>query len=87
MIKPVYFGNKGLDKKRLDYVNKIKNFSDWVKNKIDEEMGLVNTKNIDIENIIRKILKEEIVRDDNNSLMVIEQKTEKEENIMDGWIL
>jgi len=40
MIKPVYFGNSREDKFLLRYVNKIENFSDWVKNKLCEEFDV-----------------------------------------------
>ena len=66
MIKPVYFGKK--DGKLIEYVNKL-NFSEWVREKLREELtnhniGIVenNSKDIDskdIEMLIRKIIKEE----------------------------
>jgi len=59
MIKPVYFGKN--DKRLFDYVNEIDdfNFSDWVKEKIKERMGIVESKNTkDVEILIRMILKE-----------------------------
>lgn len=40
MIKPVYFGNSKEDKFLLGYVNKMDNFSDWVKRKLCEEFDV-----------------------------------------------
>ena len=71
MIKPVYFGKK--DGKLIEYVDKI-NFSEWVREKLREELanhniGIVENENNridrvdidskDIELLIRKIIKEE----------------------------
>ena len=66
MIKPVYFGKGKDDKVLLDYLNGLHdfNFSDWVKEKIKEKMGInqieiveINTREIEV--LIRKIMKEE----------------------------
>lgn len=102
MIKPVYFGDKKLDQRRLDFINnQINNFSEWVKDKIDNEMKIETPKesNIDIEKMIRKILNEKIdvkveKLEQDETLILIEQKeteninTENEENFnTNGWIL
>ena len=65
MIKPVYFGNK--EKREIEYVNNLNNFSEWVKAKIREEIGIDNSyhsksigidANKDIEDMIRKVIGE-----------------------------
>lgn len=65
MIKPVYFGNK--EKREIEYVNNLNNFSEWVKEKIREEIGIDNSyhskvmgidDNKNIEDMIRKVIGE-----------------------------
>ena len=96
MIKPVYFGKN--DKRLFDYVNEIDdfNFSDWVKEKIKERMGIVESKNTkDVEILIRMILKENgIIKSkegeegEAETIAKVKMAEIKEDDVfLDGWIL
>ena len=87
MIKPVYFSKK--DGILIEHVNGISNFSEWVKKKIRDELGINHTKvfgNVDIEVLIRKIIKEEKVTEDDEKVDIsTEEKIE--ETVSSGWTL
>lgn len=98
MIKPVYFSKK--DGILIEHINKVNNFSEWVKDKIREELysnqiGIVGNNNIrtimtqldtkDIERLIRKIINEEMVSTEEDKVY-IEEEENIEKNII-GWTL
>ena len=96
MIKPVYFGKEEIDRKRFEYANTISNFSEWVKIKIDEDIGIVRSgtvdnKNSDIEMMIRKIIKEEIIYGEKtigDEKVDIDVEIEEKDKIeIGGWTL
>lgn len=69
MIKPVYFGKK--DGILIEHISKI-NFSEWVRKKLREEIGVgivgskrveIDLDNENIEMLVRKIIKEEMICD------------------------
>jgi len=86
MIKPVYFSKK--DEILIEHVNGMNNFSEWVKKKIRDELGIsieVVAK-VDIEMLIRKIIKEEKITEDEKVDISIERKIE-ETIVSSGWTL
>jgi len=87
MIKPVYFSKK--DEILIEHVNGMNNFSEWVKKKIRDELGISHTEvvgNIDIEMLIRKIIKEEKTTEDEKVDISIEEKIE-DVIVSNGWTL
>jgi len=87
MIKPVYFGKE--DEVLLGYVNELKdfNFSNWVKKKIKEKMGINETEiedsnKTDIEILIRRIIKEEVINNGSNEKVTGEDKVEIEVEVV-----
>lgn len=95
MIKPVYFGKSNEDKRLIEFVEGLGNFSEWVREKIRKELresggeeGREKRRrdNVEIEKLIRRIVKEEnfkIEEVQNNN-----ETIQNEPNInIGGWTL
>ena len=99
MIKPVYISDK--DEDVLKFIDQLANFSEWVRQKIKFELG--SAKQDEIEQLIRRIIKEEkgndivapqqLVLSTKDTEQFIQQEEVKrkeeneEENSINGWYL
>lgn len=95
MIKPVYFGKSNEDKRLIEFVEGLGNFSEWVREKIRKELGESGGEegrekrrrdDVEIEKLIRRIIKEEnfkIEEVQNNTEII---QNEPKTNIV-GWTL